>query len=73
MWTTYIIEDNILYLNMNLSKTPEEVKDREGQGSLTCCSPWGSQRVRQDLATEQQQLAVNINPAYITTLQQHLD
>ena len=73
MWTTYIIEDNILYLNMNLSKTPEEVKDREGQGSLACCSPWGSQRVRQDLATEQQQLAVNINPAYITTLQQHLD
>ena len=25
----------------------------EGQGSLVCCSPWG-QRVRHDLATEQQ-------------------
>ena len=28
--------------------------DREGQGSLGCCSPWGSQRVRHDLGTEQQ-------------------
>ena len=23
--------------------------DGEGQGSLACCSPWGSQRVRDDL------------------------
>ena len=29
MWTTYIIEDNILYLNMNLSKLQKIVKDRE--------------------------------------------
>ena len=29
--------------------------DGAGQGSLVCCSPWGSQRVRQDLAAEQQQ------------------
>ena len=28
--------------------------DSEGQGSLVCCSPWGSQRVRHDLATEPQ-------------------
>ena len=28
--------------------------DSEGQGSLVCCSPWRC-RVRQDLATEQQQ------------------
>ena len=28
--------------------------DSEGQGSLACCSPWG-RRVRNDLATEQQQ------------------
>ena len=28
--------------------------DGEGQGSLTCCSPWGSQRVGHNLATEQQ-------------------
>ena len=27
----------------------------EGQGSWVCCSPWGSQRVGYDLATEQQQ------------------
>ena len=32
-------------------QTPE---DGEGQGSLTCCSPWG-RRVAYDLATEQQQ------------------
>ena len=30
--------------------------DSEGRGSLMYCSPWGSQRVRQDLATEQQKL-----------------
>ena len=29
--------------------------DGEGQGSLACCSPWGSQRVGHDLATEEQQ------------------
>ena len=28
--------------------------DSEGQGSLACCSPWGSQKVRHDLVTEQQ-------------------
>ena len=28
--------------------------DSEGQGSLVCCSPWESQRVRHDLVTEQQ-------------------
>ena len=27
----------------------------DGQGSLVCCSPWGSQRVRHDRMTEQQQ------------------
>ena len=30
--------------------------DGEGQGSLACCSPWGSQKVGHDLATEQQHL-----------------
>ena len=29
--------------------------DGEGQGSLACCSPWGSQRVELELATKQQQ------------------
>ena len=27
--------------------------DCEGQGSLVCCSPWGLQRIRHDLATRQ--------------------
>ena len=31
--------------------------DSEGQGILVCCSPWGH-RVRCDLATEQQQMAM---------------
>ena len=26
----------------------------EGQGSLVCCNPWGSQRVGHDLVTKQQ-------------------
>ena len=30
-------------------------RDGEGQGSLACCSPWGSQRVRHNLATKQWQ------------------
>ena len=29
--------------------------DSEGQGSLACCSPWGSQRVGHNLVTERQQ------------------
>jgi len=28
--------------------------DSEGKGSLVCCSPWGHERVRHDLASEQQ-------------------
>ena len=39
--------------DINLSKLQETVKDREG--SLVRCIPLGSQRVRYDLATEQQQ------------------
>ena len=31
----------------------------EGQGRLACYSPWG-QRVRHDLATEQQQILVEL-------------
>ena len=31
--------------------------DKEGQGSLACCSSWGH-RVRQDLAMEQQQMGI---------------
>ena len=34
--------------------------DREGQGSLACCSPW-RHRVRHDLATKEQQQSLNEN------------
>ena len=37
-------------MEMNLSK----LGGSEGQRSLACCSSWGSQRVRHDLAAEQQ-------------------
>ena len=35
-------------------------EDGEGEGSLVCCSPWGSQRVGHDLANEQQQQFYNL-------------
>ena len=38
----------------------QTLRDSEGQGSLACCSPWGSQKVRHDLAAEQQQSNSNI-------------
>ena len=38
-------------MDMSLSNS----RDGKGQGSLVCCSPWGSQRVRPDLLTEQKQ------------------
>ena len=31
----------------------QTLRDSEGQGSLVCCIPWGSQRVRHNLITEQ--------------------
>ena len=34
--------------------------DSGGHRGLACCSPWGSQRVRHDLVTEQQQHYVDI-------------
>ena len=34
--------------------------DGEGQGSLVCCSPRGSQKVGHDLANEQQQQSYNL-------------
>ena len=37
-----------------LGQTPEV---GEGQGSLTCCSPWESRRVGLDLVTKQQALS----------------
>ena len=35
--------------------------DSEGQENLACCSPWGSQRVGQDVETEQQQFLYRIH------------
>ena len=44
--------DGITHL-MDIEQTPG---DSAGQGSLECCSAWGSQRFRQNLETEQQSL-----------------
>ena len=37
----------------NVHESEQTLGDGEGQGSLTCCSPWGH-RVRHNLMTEQQ-------------------
>ena len=37
-------------------------RDHEGQRSLACCSPWGSQRVRHDLATKQESITLTTSP-----------
>ena len=42
--------------SMDMILRDSEVQWSEGQGSLKCCSPWGSQRVGHDLVTEQQQI-----------------
>ena len=39
---------------LNGHECEQTLGDSEGQGSLVCCSPWGSQRVRHHLGTEQQ-------------------
>ena len=36
---------------LNGHELGQTLGDDEGQGSLVCCSPWGSQRIRHDLAT----------------------
>ena len=40
---------------LNGRKFEQTLGDSEGQGSLVCCSPWGSKRVGHDCVTEQQQ------------------
>ena len=37
---------------LNGHEFEQTLGDSEGQGSLACCSPWGSQRVRHDLVIE---------------------
>ena len=44
------------YHRLNGHEFEHTLGDDEGQGSLVYCSPWGSQRVRHNWATEQQQL-----------------
>ena len=44
--------DMISMGDINGHEFEQALRDGEGQGSLACCSPWGSQRVRHDLATE---------------------
>ena len=46
------------YLWLNGHKFEQALRDGEGQRSLACCSPWGSQRAGHDLATEQQQINI---------------
>uniref|UniRef100_A0A4W2FGE8 C-C motif chemokine n=1 Tax=Bos indicus x Bos taurus TaxID=30522 RepID=A0A4W2FGE8_BOBOX len=38
---------------LNGREFEQTLRDGEGQGSLACCSPWWSQRVGPELATEQ--------------------
>ena len=40
---------------LNGHESEQILEDSEGQGCLVCCSPWGSLKVRYNLATEQQQ------------------
>ena len=39
---------------LNAHEFEQTLRDSEVQGSLVCCSPWGSQTAGRDLATEQQ-------------------
>ena len=47
---------------LNGHKFEKTLGDSEGQGGLAGCSPWGSQRVGHDWATEQQQIIINRQP-----------
>ena len=43
------------HYRLNGHEFEQPLRDSGGKGSQTCFSPWGSQRVRHNLATEQQQ------------------
>ena len=45
---------------LNEHEFKQTLGDREGQGSLVCCSPWGLQRVGHDLTTGQQQYVFQV-------------
>ena len=40
---------------LNAHEFEQALGESEGQGSLVCCSPWGSQRVEHNIGTEQLQ------------------
>ena len=42
--------------------------DSEGQGSLACCNSMGLQRIRHDLATEQQEQELTLPRGIFTVL-----
>ena len=41
--------------HLNGQEFQQTLGESEGQGSLECCSPWGSQRVGHNLVTGQKQ------------------
>ena len=41
-----------MHHQLNKHEFEQTLGDGEGQGSLECCSPWGSQRVGHDSGTE---------------------
>ena len=47
-------EDEVIgwHHRLNGHELEQTLGDGEGQGSLACCGPWGSQRVEHDLGTE---------------------
>ena len=51
-------EDEISWMAspINGHESEQTPGDGEGQGSLSCCSPWGSQTVGHNRVTEQQQM-----------------
>ena len=54
-------EDEMIgwHYRLNGNEFEQTLGDSEEQESLTCCSLWGSPRVRHDLVTEQQQTIDN--------------
>ena len=51
---------NSLWAQLSRDELEQTSGDREGQGSLACCSPWGH-RVRHDLVIKQQLRRENRN------------
>ena len=50
-----VTEDEMVGWHHWINGLKQTLWDSERQGSLACCSPWGSQRTGHNLATQQQQ------------------